>query len=186
MVRASLNCLKHMPREMYLLRDHIKPGVRILFVGINPGLRSAQTGHHFAGYSNRFWKLLYDSRLVSQPLTFADDWRLPDWQLGLTNVIPRCTKGIDTLEAHEYQRGLRALERKIHRYKPQLIVLLGVTIFHAFFPSASQARLGKTRVTLAGVPVYLMANPSGRNAHYSYAVMLNAFRRLRRLAARRG
>jgi TDG/mug DNA glycosylase family protein len=175
-----------MARRTSPLPDHIKPGVRILFVGINPGLRSAATGHHFAGHSNRFWKLLYDSRLVSQPLSFADDWRLPEWQLGLTNVIPRCTKGVDTLSPHEYRRGLRALERKINRYKPQLIVLLGVTIFRTFFPSASQARLGTTRVTLAGVPVYLLANPSGRNAHYSYAAMLHAFRRLRRLTSHRG
>src|SRR5438132_1588488 len=71
------------------LRDCIQPGVLVLFVGINPSLRSAQTGHHFAGYSNRFWKLLHESKLVSEPLTYREDRRLPEWRLGLTNIIGR-------------------------------------------------------------------------------------------------
>ncbi len=185
MVCPSLNCLKHMARRTHRLPDHIKPGVRILFVGINPGLRSGATGHHFAGYSNRFWKLLYESGLVSQPLSYADDWRLPEWQLGLTNIIGRCTRGVEALRPHEYRKGLRTLERKIRRFKPKLVVLLGVTIFRAFFPFASQPRLGKTRVRLGGIPVYLLANPSGRNAHYTYAAMLRGFCGLRRLASGR-
>jgi double-stranded uracil-DNA glycosylase len=59
--------------------DRIRPGVQILFVGINPGLRSAATGHHFAGYSNRFWKLLFEAELTPKPLTYRDDWRLAEW-----------------------------------------------------------------------------------------------------------
>ena len=55
------------------LRDRIRPGVRVLFVGINPGIRSSLTGHHFAGFSNRFWKLLYESRLVPEPIGHEDD-----------------------------------------------------------------------------------------------------------------
>ena len=63
------------------LSDHIAPNIRVLFVGINPGLRSALLGHHFAGYSNRFWKVLYASGLVPRPLTYRDDWRLPSFGL---------------------------------------------------------------------------------------------------------
>jgi TDG/mug DNA glycosylase family protein len=80
-----------------LLRDRIKPGVRVLFVGINPGVRSALTGHHFAGFSNRFWKLLFDSRLVPEPIGYQDDDRLPDWGFGITNIVARPTAGIDEL-----------------------------------------------------------------------------------------
>ncbi|MDP3599236.1 MAG: mismatch-specific DNA-glycosylase, partial [Nitrospirota bacterium] len=87
------------------LADHIQPGVRILFVGINPGLRSAAMGHHFAGHSNRFWKLLYESKLVSEPLTYQDDWRLPEMGLGLTNIIQRPSAGIDELKPGEYAVG---------------------------------------------------------------------------------
>ena len=79
------------------LRDIIHPGVRVLLVGINPGVRSSQLGHNFAGPSNRFWKLLFESRLVTEPIGFADDRRLPEWGFGITNLIPRPTPGINTL-----------------------------------------------------------------------------------------
>ena len=80
-----------------MLPDQVRPPVRILFVGINPGVRSEAIGHHFAGYSNRFWKLLYGAGLVPEPLGPEDDGRLPEWGLGVTNLIPRCTPGIDGL-----------------------------------------------------------------------------------------
>jgi hypothetical protein len=75
------------------LRDHIRPGVRVLFVGINPGIRTAQIGHHFAGYSNRFWKLLHESGLVPEAIGTEDDWRLPEWGFGITNLVARATAG---------------------------------------------------------------------------------------------
>ena len=91
------------------LRDRIAPGVRVLFVGINPGLRSAATGHHFAGYSNRFWKLLHESGLVSEPITYEQDDRLPEWGFGITNIVPRATAGIDELRPEDYRAGAAAL-----------------------------------------------------------------------------
>jgi len=94
-----------MPPALPRLRDRIRPGMRMLFVGINPGIRSALTGHHFAGFSNRFWTLLYESRLVPEPISYADDDRLPEWGYGITNIVARPTPGIDTLESHEYVEG---------------------------------------------------------------------------------
>jgi len=84
-------------------------------VGINPGIRSATVGHHFAGASNRFWKLLFDSGLIDEPLTYREDWRLPEWRLGLTNLIGRSSVGIGELSPGEYLAGLGGLERKIRR-----------------------------------------------------------------------
>jgi double-stranded uracil-DNA glycosylase len=182
MVKRPLNCLKPMkPSDpaSRCLPDHIEPGVHILFVGINPGLRSALTGHHFAGHSNRFWKLLYESGLVTEPLTYRDDWRLPEWKLGLTNIISRCSAGIDSLDPDEYRQGVGRLTRKIRRYRPRLVALLGVTIFRIIFSDDHQWELGGTRATLAEVPVFLLPNPSGRNAHYSYGRMLQMFQELR-------
>ncbi len=164
------------------LSDYLRPGLHVLFVGINPGLRSAAVGHHFAGHSNRFWRLLFESRLVDEPLTYREDWRLPQWGLGLTNIISRTTAGIDALGQAEYRSGLVALQRKIRRYQPRTIALLGVTIFRVLFPQqggSSALAPGPTKARLAGVPVFLLPNPSGRNAHYSYQTMLTAFRRLR-------
>jgi TDG/mug DNA glycosylase family protein len=163
------------------LTDHIKPGVRILFVGINPGLRSAATGHHFAGHSNRFWKLLFESKLVPKPLTHQDDWRLPDWGLGLTNIIQRPSAGIDVLKPRDYIAGRKRLIATVKHYRPYAIALLGVTIYRTLFPEyrTGRIRLGLQAKTFADRSVFVLANPSGRNAHYSYPTMLAAFRALR-------
>ena len=161
------------------LRDCIRPGVQVLFVGINPGVRSSVTGHHFAGYSNRFRKLLHESRLVPEPISFTDDVRLPDWGYGITNIVPRPTPGIDTLEPHEYAAGRLRLRRKILRYRPRLVALIGVTVFRAMFPQhKGPVPLGPKPERIGQSAVFVLPNPSGRNANYSYAEMLRAFRRL--------
>jgi len=170
-------------RRYRRLRDCIRPGVLVLFVGINPGLRSALVGHHFAGHSNRFWKLLHESELVSEPLTYREDRHLPEWQLGLTNIIGRCTAGSDVLDPVEYRQGVESLKRKIRRYQPPIVALLGVTIFRMLFSAKEDVKgplnLGLTTRQLAGAQIFLLPNPSGRNAHYSYRQMLTAFQVLR-------
>jgi TDG/mug DNA glycosylase family protein len=170
------------------LRDRIRPGVRVLFVGINPGVRSALTGHHFAGFSNRFWKLLYDSRLVPEPITFEDDDRLPEFGYGITNIVSRPSPGIDTLTPDDYTRGARALMNKIRRFNPQITALVGVTVYRALLLALGDRETARGVVTLGfqtpAVPVptrlFVLPNPSGRNANYSYDEMLAAFRALRR------
>jgi double-stranded uracil-DNA glycosylase len=196
------------------LRDRIRPGVRILFVGINPGVRSAITGHHFAGFSNRFWKLLYDSRLVPVPITYQDDDRLPEWGYGITNIVPRATPGMNDLRPEEYRAGARVLLRKVKRYEPGILALVGVTVWRALLEAMDQPQ-SRTRVVTLGLQngaggavlkpgrtgargpqhafpawwggrtrIFVLPNPSGRNANYSYEEMLAAFTALR-VAARR-
>jgi TDG/mug DNA glycosylase family protein len=157
--------------------------VRVLFVGINPGLRSAATGHHFAGYSNRFWKLLYESGLVPNRITHEDDDRLPEWGYGITNIVPRATAGIDELTREDYQAGARLLLRKIRRHRPAVVALVGVTVWRALAAALGEARLGKSAATLGfqplrieGARVCVLPNPSGRNATLTYAQMLAAYR----------
>jgi TDG/mug DNA glycosylase family protein len=164
------------------LKDRIGPGVRVLFVGINPGVRSAIIGHHFAGYSNRFWKLLYDARLVPVRLRAEDDDRLPEFGYGITNLVPRPTPGIDTLRPDEYVAGLSALKRKVRRWKPTIVAFVGVTLFRAVFrlPPGGTVSLGLQKdERFEGARVCVLPNPSGRNANFSYGEMLDAFRRLR-------
>src|SRR5436190_19364345 len=155
------------------LKDRIRSGLRLLFVGINPGVRSAMLGHHFAGYSNRFWKLLSDSRLTPEPITYKDDERLPVWKLGITNLIARPSPGIDDLKPMEYIEGWKALNRKIRRYRPEVVALLGVTAYRAILPvlktaPPSQVSVGLQAVTIQGARLFVLPNPSGRNAHFSY------------------
>jgi double-stranded uracil-DNA glycosylase len=150
-----------------LLKDRIRTPVRVLLVGINPGVRSSQVGHHFAGPSNRFWKLLY---------------RLPEWGFGMTNLIPRPTPGIDTLRAEEYVAGAKALRRKVRRLKPAMVAFIGVTLFRSLFNKrpGEPVATGPQDERFEGVRVFVLPNPSGRNANFSYAEMLDAFTRLRR------
>ena len=168
---------------MRLLKDRIEPGVRVLFVGINPGIRSAAIGHHFAGYSNRFWKLLYESRLVPEPIGSEDDGRLTEWDFGITNLVPRPTPGIDTLHPQEFVDGLRVLRRKVRRWRPQVVALVGVTLARAIFERrpADRIALGLQPDTFEGARVFVLPNPSGRNANFSYQEMLAAFKGLKRL-----
>src|SRR6267154_1807258 len=165
------------------LRDRLAPGIRVLLVGINPGVRSEAIGHHFAGYSNRFWKLLFESGLVSEPLRAEQDHRLPEWGHGITNLVPRCTPGIDGLEAEDYVAGERALRRKVRRWHPEVVAFLGITLFRAVFspgggaPGPGRSRpggpvaLGMQRERFEGARVFVVPNPSGRNANYSYDEM---------------
>jgi TDG/mug DNA glycosylase family protein len=176
-----------MPDILPPLRDRIRPPVRVLLVGINPGVRSSQVGHHFAGPSNRFWKLLYESRLVPEPIGFVDDDRLPEWGFGITNLIARPTPGIDTLRPAEYVVGAKILRRKVRRLKPELVAFIGVTLFRSVFGrrTGQPVALGLQEERLEGARVFVLPNPSGRNANYSYADMLDAFVRLRRMLEKR-
>jgi TDG/mug DNA glycosylase family protein len=187
MARIISTAARRSRAALPLLRDRILPGVQVLFVGINPGVRSALTGHHFAGFSNRFWKLLYEARLVPERITFEDDDRLPEWGFGVTNIIARPTPGIDTLVRHEYVSGRRRLVAKVRRFRPPIVALVGVTVFRALFPEHKGiVEPGLQTQTLAGSAVFVLPNTSGRNANFSYAEMLAAFRRLRRYVAARG
>jgi TDG/mug DNA glycosylase family protein len=176
------------------LKDRIAPDLRVLFVGINPGVRSAQTGHHFAGYSNRFWKLLNDSGLTPEPATYMDDERIPNWRFGITNLIARPTPGIDDLRPVEYVEGWKVLNRKIRRLQPRIVALVGVTLYRAILPLLPNAPetaerrakvIGLQPMRIHDAQLFVLPNPSGRNANYSYNEMLNAFVALRRCAERR-
>jgi TDG/mug DNA glycosylase family protein len=166
------------------LVDRIKPGVRVLFVGINPGIRSSLTGHHFAGPSNRFWKLLFESGLTAERITFEDDDRLPQFGYGITNIVPRPTPGIDTILPPEYIAGRLKLRRKILRFKPAIVAMVGVTVYRAMFPERKgPVTLGLQPERIGETEVFVLPNPSGRNANFTYAEMLAAFRLLKRRVA---
>lgn len=153
----------------------------MLFVGINPGVRSALTGHHFAGFSNRFWKLLYDSGLVPEPLTYADDDRLPEWGFGITNIVARATPGIDDLRPEEYVAGRVRLRAKVRRYRPATVALVGITVYRAMFPEQRGAvAAGLQEERLGDAAVFVLPNPSGRNANFTYDEMRRAYRALAR------
>jgi double-stranded uracil-DNA glycosylase len=165
------------------LRDRLCRGPRILFVGINPSLRSAAVGHHFAGPGNPFWRLLHAARLVPQPLTFADDARLPEWGLALTNIVPRPTRSAAALAPAEYVRGRVRLAGLIARLEPRVVAFVGVTVYRHFFGLGSGGGAGPKPERIGKARVFVVPNPSGLNATYpGFADKLVWYRRLRRFA----
>ncbi len=172
------------------LPDYLAPGLSILFVGINPGLRSSEVGHHYGGHSNRFWKLLFEAGLVPYQMTCHDDWRLLDYGYGLTNLIAKPTTGIQDLVKQDFLRGRQALVAKIKKYQPAIVAVLGISVARVLLSSMESKASGKRiagcsvqtgllPVVLAGVRVFVLPNPSGRNAHYSYQNMKDLFSQLK-------
>ncbi|MGE0041326.1 MAG: mismatch-specific DNA-glycosylase [Vicinamibacterales bacterium] len=168
-----------------MLPDYLPLRSRVLFVGINPGMRSAALGHHYAGPGNRFWDLVGSSGLVPEPLTYADDHRMPEWGYGLTNLVARATPGVADLTAAELRQGARALLGTIARTRPAIVAPVGVTVWRAILdaldvPGARSVRIrhGFQSRRLGDARVFVLPNPSGRNAHLDRTGMLRLFRRL--------
>jgi TDG/mug DNA glycosylase family protein len=157
---------------------------RILFVGINPSLRSAKVGHHFAGPGNPFWRLLHAAKLTREPFTFEDDVKLPACGLALTNIVPRATRAASELTPGEFREGRAQLARLIARVKPDVVAFVGVTVYRAFFGPGVTQGAGPKPERIGDARVFVVPNPSGLNAAYpGLEDKLVWFRRLKRFAA---
>ena len=108
--------------------DYLAENLVILFVGINPGKYSIS--HHYAGPTNKFWKVLYEAGLVDKQLSFADDSSLVfDYNYGLANLIRRRTRGIQDLRPDEFKAAIPDLLWKLERYQPKIVCLIGICIY---------------------------------------------------------
>ncbi len=139
---------------------------RILFVGINPSLRSAEVGHHFAGPGNPFWRLLYAAKLLPGPFTYEDDVRLPACGFALTNIVPRATRAASELTPNEFKAGRARLARLIARLQPEVVAFVGVTVYRAFFGPRVTLGAGPKPERIGNARVFVLPNPSGLNAAY--------------------
>jgi len=161
------------------------PRPRILFVGINPSLRSAEVGHHFAGPGNPFWRLLYAAKLIPDAFTYEDDARLPSCGLALTNIVPRATRAASELTPDEFKAGRVQLARLIARVNPEIVAFVGVTVYRAFFGPRVSLGTGATPERIGDARVFVLPNPSGLNAAYpGFRDKLVWFKRLKRYAER--
>ena len=168
---------------MAKLRDILKPRPRILLVGINPSLRSAEVGHHFASPGNPFWRLLYAAQLVPEELTCEDDSRLVEFDLALTNLCSRATRSAAELTTAEMIAGRETLSRKIRRVRPLVVAFVGVSIYRRFFGMAQGDGAGPKAEQIFGARVFVLPNPSGLNASYpGFKDKLIWFERLRKFA----
>jgi TDG/mug DNA glycosylase family protein len=171
------------------VRDVIAPGLDALFVGINPGFASARAGHHFANPANPFWTLLHESGFVDRRLAPAEERELLECRLGITNLVARATAGVADLARADLDQGREILARKIRRYRPRAVVFVGLTAYVAFerrrrAGAARRVACGEQPDRLAGARVFVVPNPSGRNAHFTRRQMRAAFRAVARALGR--
>lgn len=167
-----------MPSSKQATPDILAPDLDALFIGINPGLLSAQRGHNFANPANAFWKLLHESGLVPERLAPEEEMRLLDHGLGLTNLVARATRGVMDLGREDYEAGRRALATKIRKVRPRMVVFVGITVCRSYFDKKASEPIpcGEQPEKICGARVFVVPNPSGRNAHFSYAEMLEHYR----------
>lgn len=176
--------MKH--EELEAARDRTVPdvvaaGLRVLFCGINPGLWSAATGHHFARPGNRFWPVLHASGFTPRLLKPAEEGELLRYGLGITNVAARATARADELSAEELREGGRLLEEKVLQYEPRWLAVVGVTAYRIAFGD-HHARIGPQEQTIGDTQIWVLPNPSGLNARWKPAAMAEEFGRLRTAA----
>ena len=160
------------------VEDVIAPGLRVLFCGINPGLYTAATGHHFARPGNRFWPALYASGFTPRLLSPDEKHELLALGLGITNVAARTTNAAAELTREELVEGGRTLREKLRRYRPRVLAVLGVGAYRTAF-DRPKAKLGPQPETLEGTTVWVLPNPSGLNANYRPAELAALFTQLR-------
>ena len=148
------------------LRDILMPNPRVLFVGINPSLRSEQVGHHFASPGNPFWRLLFEAKLIPIPLTSDDDHRLVEFGMAMTNLCARASRSAAELTREEIVAGKAILARKIKRVAPEVVAFVGLSIYRDFFGKTASPGAGAKEETISGARVFVLPNPSGLNASF--------------------
>jgi TDG/mug DNA glycosylase family protein len=161
--------------------DVIATGLDVLFCGINPGLYSGATGHHFARPGNRFWPALHGAGFTDRLLDPFDEQRLLDAGCGITNLVARATATAADLEDAELPRGRRRLERKLQRYAPRWLAVLGIGAYRTAFGRRG-ARIGEQPERLGSTGLWVLPNPSGLNANYQLPELIRLFRELRVVA----
>jgi TDG/mug DNA glycosylase family protein len=163
--------------------DLIAPQLKVLFVGINPGLYTAAIGHHFGRPGNRFWPALFAGGFTPRLLKPWEKERLLAEGYGITNLVPRATARADELSADELRIGARALVKKAKKFRPRFCAIVGITSYRIAF-DRPDAQLGLQQELIADSRLWVLPNPSGLNAHYQPAALAQLFRALHDAAER--
>ncbi|MFF2613456.1 G/U mismatch-specific DNA glycosylase [Kitasatospora sp. NPDC058046] len=175
--------MKPTPEQLLAAKDSTipdvsGPGLRVLFCGINPGLWSGATGHHFARPGNRFWPALHRSGFTGRQYRPDEQRELLALGLGITNVAPRATAKADELTTEELREGGAALRERVLRLRPRALAVLGIGAYRTAF-GQRRAPLGRQPEGIGDTEVWVLPNPSGLNAHYTLDGLAEEFRRLR-------
>lgn len=159
--------------------DVIAPRLKVLFVGINPGLYSGAVRHHFARPGNRFWPALHKSGFTPRLLSPYEERELLKYGCGITNLVNRATANAAELAEKELRAGARRLTAKVRRYRPRVVAVLGVGAYQDAF-GHTRVRIGEQLERISGTKVWVLPNPSGLNANYQLPDLTRLFRKLRK------
>jgi TDG/mug DNA glycosylase family protein len=171
------------PAELRAARNKRVPDVialrlKVLFVGINPGLYSAAVRHHFARPGNRFWPALQRAGLTPRLFTPWEERELLKSGIGITNIVNRATAAASELSKKELAAGGRRLAAKIKGLKPHVVAFLGIDAYRTAF-GVRQVHIGLQPDAIGSARIWVLPNPSGLNAHYQLKEFARLFRHLR-------
>ena len=174
------DCLRNGTRVYHrlVIPDVIAPRLRVLFCGINPGLMSEATGHHFARPGNRFWPALHQSGFTPAQLHPSEQMQLLGYQIGITNVVGRPSARADELTREELLAGGRLLVRKVAKFTPSWLAVLGLGAYRSAF-TTPRAGVGEQPERIGTTRVWVLPNPSGLNAHFTLPRLVEEFTKLR-------
>ena len=167
---------------MQSLPDYLEPNLHLVFVGFNPGTRSAQVGHYYAGPGNLFWPLLYETGLIASPLTYRDDARVLEYGIGLTDLVKRSTPSSADLSTAEARAGACVLERKLLHYAPRVVCFNGKGVY-GWYRRQRQVALGVQDDTIGMSRVFVAPSTSARNGRISRSEKVEAFSALARFVS---
>jgi TDG/mug DNA glycosylase family protein len=165
--------------------DVIGPGIDLLFCGINPGIWSGATGHHFARPGNRFWKVLHGAGFTPTLLHPSEERRLVEFGIGITNLVARVTATAAELNSEELRTGAELLAGVVGEVGPRWVAFLGVGAYRSAF-GRRQARIGPQPERLGPAGIWLLPNPSGLQARYQLPQLIDLFTELREASAHSG
>ena len=164
------------------VHDLVDDRVRLLFVGINPGLWTAAVNAHFARRGNRFWPALHEAGITPHRVDVSDGMSEADRQMvlglgiGITNIVPTASARAEELSVDELRAGADALEAKVWNLQPRVVAVLGLTAYRQALakPKAVQGRQDEP---LGGAELWVLPNPSGLNAHETIDSLATSYRR---------
>jgi double-stranded uracil-DNA glycosylase len=158
--------------------DLIAPDLRVLFVGINPGLWSGAVGRHFGNPGNRIWPTLHQAGFTPRRFLPTDADELLALGHGITNIVNRTTATAAEVTRDELRAGASVLVNKIMQFRPRVVAFLGLQAYRFAFDQP-KATVGPQPEPLGGARTWLLPNPSGLNAHYQLPDLVRLFRELR-------
>lgn len=161
---------------MRTLPDYLRKGMRMILVGANPGDRSARVGHYYAGRTNQFWPLMFESGVIPEPLGYEDDRRMLEFGIGMTDLVKRPTRGIEEIERQEFAEGRVLLARKLEEFRPRIVAFNGKMVYEKF--AGRVCKLGLQKETLYGAQVFVLPSTSGQNGGADRGVKMRYFKKL--------